>query len=173
MKARIFQPLFLSVRLPTLLAMFWRAHIGRAPSAGLSHKGPISFIVFRLDSLGDVVMTTPLFRALKKAHPESRCTVVVQECYKSLLATNPHIDEILTLPEVRPALAAAGREKVAVGRCALLDAIAQKAFRLRGFAALGCGRTPGNISLRPDSRCKPRRLQRKGIAGEAADQSRI
>ncbi|MFZ0795577.1 MAG: glycosyltransferase family 9 protein [Candidatus Korobacteraceae bacterium] len=102
MKARIFQPLFLSVRLPTLLAMFWRAHIGRAPSAGLSHKGPIAFIVFRLDSLGDVVMTTPLFRALKQSHPESRCTVVVQECYKSLLATNPHIDEILTLPKVRP-----------------------------------------------------------------------
>ncbi len=47
-------------------------------------------------------MTTPLFRALKKAHPESRCTVVVQECYKSLLVTNPHIDEILTLPKVRP-----------------------------------------------------------------------
>ena len=103
MRAPIFQPLFLSVRLPTLLAMFWRAHISRGRIAGLSHKGPVSFIVFRLDSLGDVVMTTPLFRALKKAHPESRCTVVVQECYKSLLATNPHIDEILTPPEVRPA----------------------------------------------------------------------
>jgi ADP-heptose:LPS heptosyltransferase len=47
-------------------------------------------------------MTTPLFRALKTAHPESRCTVVVQEQYKPLLVTNPHIDAILTLPRIRP-----------------------------------------------------------------------
>ncbi len=103
MKAFLLPPLFLSVRLPTLLAMFWRAHIRREPIAGVSRNEPLSFIVFRLDSLGDVVMTTPLFRALKKAHPGSRCTVVVQEGYKSLLVTNPHIDEILTLPKVRPA----------------------------------------------------------------------
>lgn len=48
-------------------------------------------------------MTTPLFRALKTAYPRSRCTVVVQRSYRSLLATNPHIDEILTLPNIRPA----------------------------------------------------------------------
>ena len=103
MKAFLLPPLFLSVRLPALLAMFWRAHIRREPIAGVSRNEPLSFIVFRLDSLGDVVMTTPLFRALKKAHPGSRCTVVVQEGYKSLLVTNPHVDEILTLPKVRPA----------------------------------------------------------------------
>lgn len=103
MKASILPPLFFSVRLPTLLAMFWRAHISRQAIAGMARNEPLSFIIFRLDSLGDVVLTTPLFRALKKAHPGSRCTVVVQECYKPLLATNPHIDEILTLPKVRPA----------------------------------------------------------------------
>ncbi len=102
MKASILPPLFFSVRLPTLLAMFWRTHVVRGPRSGASRKGPLSFIVFRLDSLGDVVMTTPFFRALKKAHPRSRCTVVVQECYKPLLVTNSHIDEILTLPRVRP-----------------------------------------------------------------------
>ena len=102
MRRRLPPPLFFSVRLPTLLAMFWRSHVGSRPIAGVSQKEPRAFIVFRLDSLGDVVMTTPLFRALKKAHPGSRCTVVVQECYKPLLVTNPHIDEILTLPKVRP-----------------------------------------------------------------------
>jgi heptosyltransferase-2 len=95
-------PLFFSVRLPTLLAMFWRAHIAGRRVAP-ARKGPLTFIIFRLDSLGDVVMTTPFFRALKTAHPASRCTLVVQEQYKPLLVTNPHIGEILTLPEVRPA----------------------------------------------------------------------
>jgi len=98
-----FPSLFLSLRLPTLLAIFWRAHIRRPERAELPRKGPVSFLVFRLDAMGDVVLTTPLFRALKAAHPRSRCTVVVQGSYKSLLATNPHIDEILTLPGIRPA----------------------------------------------------------------------
>ena len=96
-------PLFFSVRLPTMLAMFWRRHIRERKFPASSRKDPLSFLIFRLDALGDVVLTTPLFRALKAAHPESRCTVVVQEQYKSLLVTNPHIDEILTLPRIRPA----------------------------------------------------------------------
>ncbi|HKD86719.1 MAG TPA: glycosyltransferase family 9 protein [Terriglobales bacterium] len=103
MKRPLFAPLCFSVRLPTLLAMFWRAHINREQASDLLRKGGPSFIIFRLDALGDVVMTTPLFRALKKAYPDSRCTVVVRNCYKSLLVTNPHIDEILTLPVIRPA----------------------------------------------------------------------
>lgn len=112
MKAPMLPPLFLSIRVPTLLAMFWRAHIRREPIAGVSRNEPLSFIVFRLDSLGDVVMTTPLFRALKKAHPGSRCTVVVQDCYKPLLVTNPYIDEILTLPKVRPLWLPQGARKL-------------------------------------------------------------
>jgi ADP-heptose:LPS heptosyltransferase len=74
---------------------------GREPAAGAHHDAP-SYIVFRLDALGDVVLTTPLFRALKLSRPKSRLTVVVQAQYKSLLATNPHIDEILPLPQARP-----------------------------------------------------------------------
>jgi ADP-heptose:LPS heptosyltransferase len=100
---RLLPPLFFSVRLPTLLAMFWRRHLSRGARDGVSRKERPSFIVFRLDSLGDVVLTTPLFRALKQAHPGARCTVVVQQRYKPLLVTNPHIDEILTLPRIRPA----------------------------------------------------------------------
>ena len=96
-------PLFFTVRLPTLLAIFWRTHFDSRRIVGTSRKEPLSFIIFRLDSLGDVVMTTPLFQALKKARPGSRCTVVVQQGYKSLLVTDPHIDEVLTLPRIGPA----------------------------------------------------------------------
>jgi ADP-heptose:LPS heptosyltransferase len=94
---------FFCIRVSTLAAIFWRAHVTRPTISGTARKGPVSIIVFRLDAMGDVVMTTPLFRALKMAHPRSRCTVVVQKPYKSLLATNPHLDEILTLPNIRPA----------------------------------------------------------------------
>jgi ADP-heptose:LPS heptosyltransferase len=95
-------PLFFSVRLPTLLAMFWRRCFLRNGRSGGSQRAPISYIVFRLDAMGDVVLTTPLFRALKSMHPKSRLTVVVQRQIKPLLVTNPYIDEILTLPSVEP-----------------------------------------------------------------------
>lgn len=99
---KLLPPLFFSVGLPTRLAIFWRARIGR-PKTGATRRQSVSFLVVRLDSLGDVVITTPLFRALKTAFPRSHCTAVVQQSYKSLLATNPHIDEILTLPSIHPA----------------------------------------------------------------------
>ena len=95
-------PLFFSVRLPTLLAMFWRRYVSRESTWSDSHREPVSYIVFRLDALGDVVLTTPLFRALKSAHPGSRLTVVVLPYVKPLLVTNPYIDEILTLPLINP-----------------------------------------------------------------------
>ncbi len=67
----------------------------------LARRHKMSFLVFRLDALGDVVMTTPLFRELKRCFPDARCTVVVQEAYRSLFVTNPFIDEILTVRPLR------------------------------------------------------------------------
>ncbi len=102
MSKPLLPPLFFSVRLPTWLAIFWRVHLSRQRIVGVSQKESLSFLVVRLDSLGDLVLTTPLFRALKRAHPQSRCTVVVQPPYKPLLVTNPHVDEILILPRIGP-----------------------------------------------------------------------
>ena len=91
------QPPFWSVRLPTKLAIFWRTYL--APAAGTKPRpnDDLSFVVVRLDGLGDVVLTTPLFRELKRAFPNSSCTVIVQEAFRSLLATNPNIDEVIGL----------------------------------------------------------------------------
>jgi heptosyltransferase-2 len=57
-------------------------------------------MVVRLDGLGDVVLTTPLFRELKRIFPDASCTVVVHDAVRSLLATNPYIDEIIGLRPV-------------------------------------------------------------------------
>lgn len=86
------------VRLPTLLAIWWLRFRQERLTTG--HKEPTSFIIFRLDSMGDVVLTTPLFRALKASNPQSRSTVVVQPAYRSLLVTNPYVDEVLSMPQL-------------------------------------------------------------------------
>jgi len=93
-------PLLLSVRMPTLLARFWRGLSDEHPISELLPRGQLSIIIFRLDALGDVVMTTPLFRELKRAFPRSRCTVVVQPAFRPLLITNPCVDEVLAPPQV-------------------------------------------------------------------------
>ncbi len=90
--------LLLWVLLPTRLAMWWAriAQRGRTPSSERK-----SFIIFRLDALGDLVLTTPVFRELKRAYPQARITAVVQEAYRSILATNPHVAEVLTIRPMR------------------------------------------------------------------------
>jgi ADP-heptose:LPS heptosyltransferase len=94
-------PLFLSVRVPTKLAIFWRAHLAPAARDDSPRRDTLTLLVIRLDGLGDVVLTTPLFRELKRAFPGSCCTVVVQEAFRQLLVTNPHIDEIISLRPLR------------------------------------------------------------------------
>jgi heptosyltransferase-2 len=60
-----------------------------------------NFIIFRLDALGDLVLTTPLFRELKHNFPAAHLTVVAQQNYRSILITNPYIDEILSVKPTR------------------------------------------------------------------------
>jgi lipopolysaccharide heptosyltransferase II len=91
----------LCVALPTWLAIAWRmVHAIIRPVAKRAGS-PRSIIIFRLDQLGDLVLTTPLFRELKRRYPEARCTAVVRPEYKALLTTNRSIDEILPLREVK------------------------------------------------------------------------
>ncbi len=93
-------PLLFSVRIPTLLAIFWRKHLARNGQPTNTLATPSNIIIFRLDQLGDLVLTTPLFRELKRLYPNSRCTVVVQPAYRAILTTNRNVDEILPLRQV-------------------------------------------------------------------------
>ncbi len=89
-----------SVAVPTWLAIAWRrVHRSRGGKGGSSAVR--SIIVFRLDQLGDLVLTTPLFRELKRLYPEARVTAVVPRAYKAILTTNRNILEILPLQELK------------------------------------------------------------------------
>ena len=89
--------LLLWARIPTLLVLWWTRLLRKPPRP--IGQARVSFIVFRLDALGDLVLATPLFRELKRNYPQSSLTVVAQDAYKSVLITNPYIDKVLT---VRP-----------------------------------------------------------------------
>ena len=56
-----------------------------------------SILVVRLDGLGDVVMSTPMFRELKRQSPNARLTVVVRERCREIIETNPFVDKIIAI----------------------------------------------------------------------------
>ncbi len=93
--------LLLSVTVPTWLAIAWRKCHPRSRSVTKSSSAVRNIIVFRLDQLGDLVLTTPLFRDLKRLYPGSRCTVVMPPACKSIFTTNRNVDEILPLHELK------------------------------------------------------------------------
>jgi heptosyltransferase-2 len=93
--------LLLWVFLPTRLAIWLRQL--RCTHGTPGSPAPTSFILFRLDALGDLVLTTPVFRELRRAHPDAHIAAVVQHAYRSILEANPYIDELLSVSAVRPA----------------------------------------------------------------------
>ena len=70
----------------------------------LTHKKPVDFdikqaqsvLFLRYDRIGDMVITTPVFRELKLAYPHISITVLASKINKEVLLNNPYIDHILT-----------------------------------------------------------------------------
>ncbi len=54
-------------------------------------------MVVRFGSLGDVILTTPLLRAIRRTHSDAAITFVTKHAYAPLLAHNPHVREVVTL----------------------------------------------------------------------------
>ena len=59
---------------------------------------PRRILVIRFSSLGDLVLTTPLYRELRHAFPDAEITLLTSEGFGEVLANNPHLDRILHHP---------------------------------------------------------------------------
>ena len=81
---------------------FGARYISREPMDAVSQQG--AAFVHRVSArlAGRCRADDPAFSRVEVSPSWIALTVVVQACYKPLLVTNPHIDEILTLPKVRP-----------------------------------------------------------------------
>jgi ADP-heptose:LPS heptosyltransferase len=57
----------------------------------------IKFLIIRFSSIGDIVLTSPVVRMLKKQIPQSEIHFVTKAHFAQILAANPNIDKIHTL----------------------------------------------------------------------------
>lgn len=57
---------------------------------------PQRILIFRLDEIGDMVTTLPVFEALKKRHPQVELTLFCKPLMKSLVQYDPNLDRIVT-----------------------------------------------------------------------------
>jgi len=61
----------------------------------------LKILLIRLRLIGDVVFTTPLPKALKRAWPGTTISYLVEEAAAPVVATNPFIDELIVIRRAR------------------------------------------------------------------------
>jgi ADP-heptose:LPS heptosyltransferase len=52
------------------------------------------FLIIRFSSIGDIVLTTPVFRCLRSRFPEAEIHFLTKNAYNEILAFNPYINKI-------------------------------------------------------------------------------
>jgi lipopolysaccharide heptosyltransferase II len=73
----------------------------------LDHHPVLNLLAVRFSSIGDILLTTPLLRAIRRSHPGARITVLTKREYVPLLSHNPHINLVLGLAPERSLLSLA------------------------------------------------------------------
>ncbi|CAN5741312.1 glycosyltransferase family 9 protein [soil metagenome] len=59
----------------------------------------MKFLIIRFSSIGDIILTTPVIRCLKKQVPEAEVHMVTRHTYSSILEANPYIDKLHVLTD--------------------------------------------------------------------------
>ncbi len=53
-------------------------------------------LIIRFSSIGDIVLTTPVVRCLRRQYPNAQIDFLVKEKFKTVIEDNPHINQIFT-----------------------------------------------------------------------------
>lgn len=73
--------------------------MGHSTTSSMMGIGPApSYLIVCFRYLGDVLVTTPLALSIKTAHPEAVVDYLVFEGTDKVLAKNPYIDKVITIP---------------------------------------------------------------------------
>ncbi len=70
--------------------------LSQPPSKTNTNAQSKKFLIIRLSSIGDIVLTTPIVRCLKTKFPNSQVHYLTKQSNASILENNPYIDKIHT-----------------------------------------------------------------------------
>ena len=84
------------------------------------HKGKRVLIV-RLDRIGDVLLSTPVIKAIRDAHPDTYIAMMVRRYAKEILEGNPYLDEVIIYDKT-------GRERNLSGNLNFLRSLRRRKF---------------------------------------------
>jgi lipopolysaccharide heptosyltransferase II len=89
-------------------------------------------LAVRFSSIGDVLLTTPLLRAIRHRYPGARIDLLTKQAYVPLLSHNPHLNQVIAWEARRPltSVAAAVRAGGYSHRLDLHDSLRSRALRL-------------------------------------------
>src|SRR5215210_8660022 len=59
----------------------------------------MKFLIIRFSSIGDIVLTSPVVRCLKKQMPLAEVHYLIKPKFKMVMAANPYIDRLHLLQE--------------------------------------------------------------------------
>lgn len=65
----------------------------------------MKFLIIRFSSIGDIVLTTPVIRCLKKKFPASEVHYATKKAFRSIIEKNPYVDKVHSLEGSTMALA--------------------------------------------------------------------
>ncbi len=91
-----------------------------------------SILLLRFSSIGDIILTTPVVRAIRARHPAALITYVVRDDLADLVRHNPRIDEVITWQHRTPLgpLAATLRARQWTHRLDLHGSVRSRRLRL-------------------------------------------
>ena len=61
--------------------------------------GGLRFLIIRFSSIGDIVLTTPVVRCLRKKFPDAQIHYLTKQSFASIVLTNPYINKVHVLKD--------------------------------------------------------------------------
>ncbi|HVT58081.1 MAG TPA: glycosyltransferase family 9 protein [Thermoanaerobaculia bacterium] len=124
------------------LEVLIRAAADRAPALAVAPEEPRSIFVLRNNDIGDLLVATPLFAALRRRFPAASIAAGVGSWNLPVLQNNPHLSEVLAVnaPWHNKYLgkSGAGRRLLYLWRSPEVRELAQRRFTV-GIDVLGSG----------------------------------
>lgn len=79
--------------------MFFKKFLKKNPekSETPAESQQLKILIIRFSSIGDIVLTTPVIRCLRKKYPEASIHFLTKRKFAGILTSNPYLNKVITL----------------------------------------------------------------------------